>query len=595
MPFTAFPILPLTGGQKEDQPSELIVEQFSPDSRDVIYKDGDIETRSGLTKEFTNDLLSPLVHQFLYKQFSGTQFLILFTRLDIYYFDNTNNVPVFITPKYSTGTVDVTNGSKTITGNATLWDTAVNGRKNMRAGDYIRLGGLNDASPVWYEIDSVTNDTSAELKIAYAEATQAAQAYTNRQTFATTAAEQWSTVNFTDSSLGDVVAATNFVDFPVYWDGTNQFQIVPNANKSRVVKTLAGRLINIHTVVSGSNQTQRYEWTPVGDLTTWNASDFADITETQGGIQGAHLFRDGNFIVIFKDDSKFQLRWVGGDFTFEHDLIDNIGSEAIHSIEEVQGIGLFYYGSDLRFRMYTGATDFEVGRSIFATIESITPDNFSKIYALYIPHKKQLRVHIPIGDTSVNNLTAVMYTDNLSWWIWDYKKASAISSMSTFENIQDLFVDDSPWNDRFVDEHDGFWDDREFLEDAPIIFYGGDDNFFRRADSGLDDDGTAYTPFFETKDMDFDLPMNRKRLWKYQLWGAPEVGKSLSISVNRDQSTSFETAKTVSIDDTTKSRVKLNTPVFDAHGHTIATRISATPPWRILGLFALIKKLEKTV
>ena len=95
--------------------------------------------------------------------------------------------------------------------------------------------------------------------------------------------------------------------------------------------------------------------------------------------------------------------------------------------------------------------------------------------------------------------------------------------------------------------------------------------------------------------MDFDSPMHNKRLWKYQIWAHSEVGKSLNISAKRNQAISFEASKSVSIDDTSRDLVKVNSPVFDAHGDTIQTRISATPPWRLVGLYALVKKLGKTV
>jgi len=264
-------------------------------------------------------------------------------------------------------------------------------------------------------------------------------------------------------------------------------------------------------------------------------------------------------------------------------------------MEEIPGFGLVYYGSDFRFRLYTGATDQEIAQSIFRTIETITPDNFFRIYARYIAHKKQLRISVPVGDVSVNNTMLVLAIENFSWWVWEYKTASSVAAIEVFTSVQDLFVDDTVWTDRFVDEHDGFWDDNVFLEDAPIVYYGGEDNKFRRADSGLDDDGTTYTPRFDTKDLDFDNPMHRNRVWKYQIWAHSEVGKSLSISVKRDQAISFEAAKTVSIDDTTRELVKVNSPVFDAHGNVIQTRVSATPPWRLIGFYALVKKLNKTV
>jgi len=64
-------------------------------------------------------------------------------------------------PKYSTGTILATNGSLSITGSSTLWNTVGSmARNNMRPGGKIKIAGSNEV----YEIKSVTNDTLATMK-----------------------------------------------------------------------------------------------------------------------------------------------------------------------------------------------------------------------------------------------------------------------------------------------------------------------------------------------------------------------------------------------------------------------------------------------
>ena len=63
---------------------------------------------------------------------------------------------------YRTGTVAVTNGSKTVTGVGTLFTTAVN------AGDAFALVDANlNPTGAWYEVESVTNNTTLVLKQSY--------------------------------------------------------------------------------------------------------------------------------------------------------------------------------------------------------------------------------------------------------------------------------------------------------------------------------------------------------------------------------------------------------------------------------------------
>jgi hypothetical protein len=73
---------------------------------------------------------------------------------------------------YRTGTVAVTNGSKTVTGVGTLWTTAVN------AGDAFALVDANlNPTGAWYEVEAVTNNTTLVLKQSYAGITGSNKQY----------------------------------------------------------------------------------------------------------------------------------------------------------------------------------------------------------------------------------------------------------------------------------------------------------------------------------------------------------------------------------------------------------------------------------
>jgi hypothetical protein len=77
-------------------------------------------------------------------------------------------------PQYTTGTVSITQGSTTLTGSSTTWNTNnAFGVKNMRAGGKIRIGG----SMVPYVIDTVSGDTSATLTSRFTEADVTATTY----------------------------------------------------------------------------------------------------------------------------------------------------------------------------------------------------------------------------------------------------------------------------------------------------------------------------------------------------------------------------------------------------------------------------------
>lgn len=73
---------------------------------------------------------------------------------------------------YRTGTVAVTNGSKTVTGVGTLWASSVN------VGDAFALVDANgNPTGAWYEVESVTNNTTLVLKQSYAGSTGSNKQY----------------------------------------------------------------------------------------------------------------------------------------------------------------------------------------------------------------------------------------------------------------------------------------------------------------------------------------------------------------------------------------------------------------------------------
>lgn len=75
-------------------------------------------------------------------------------------------------PSYSTGTVDVTIGSTTVTGNSTAWNTADSfGTANVRAGGKMSINGNV------YEVSAVASDTSLTLVTNYIGATDTTVSY----------------------------------------------------------------------------------------------------------------------------------------------------------------------------------------------------------------------------------------------------------------------------------------------------------------------------------------------------------------------------------------------------------------------------------
>ena len=218
-----------------DVAPEAVPPQGLVDGLNFRIKQGVIDTRlMGRSKFLANPLPGPasLIDEFLLS--TGSSILIYATLTDI--LNHSGGTPVYITPAYVTGTIAVTNGSPTVTGTGTAWNTSIGSsspRKNIRAGDFIFVGSAtqNTVSPAggWQKVLSVQSDTSLTLTANYAGATASGQTYTARQCFGGTLDNPWSTEYFPNaqdsggSPIGDQWIATNGLDPIVSWNGVTTF------------------------------------------------------------------------------------------------------------------------------------------------------------------------------------------------------------------------------------------------------------------------------------------------------------------------------------------------------------------------------------
>jgi hypothetical protein len=166
---------------------------------------------------------------------TGAQKLIFASLTDLYEWIEADDEILYLTPRYSTGTVAITTDDATVTGTGTDWTTA-----GIKAGDFICIGTADERRPTaaeqpggpntfWREIASVTDATHLELVVA-SEATGAGAAYTIRKTLTGFANDTWSTELFHHGAPGptDWWIGTNGVDPVFRWNGTDtQVEVAP--------------------------------------------------------------------------------------------------------------------------------------------------------------------------------------------------------------------------------------------------------------------------------------------------------------------------------------------------------------------------------
>lgn len=187
------------------------------DCLNVRIKHGVVtNANTGWVKWLDFDFGAPVTLLDLYRDRTGATELMIGTTRDLLIYNE--GVPLFITPRYETGTISVTNGSDQVVGVSTLWNGIV------KAGDqlYVGAAGQRDPEAAWVTVESVEDDTHLTLSANYTGSTAIGQDYTIRLLFQGSLDQGWDSATFLDagSSGEDRWYATNWFDWVVRWNGS---------------------------------------------------------------------------------------------------------------------------------------------------------------------------------------------------------------------------------------------------------------------------------------------------------------------------------------------------------------------------------------
>jgi len=313
----------------------------------------------------------------------GSQTLIFGTIYDLYRFDQINDDVKFLTPHYDTGTTTniAYNGAgpddSTVTGNGTLWATAVLSRDNARAGDYIHFGDANyvtqDSS--WYEIKSITDDT--HLVVHGDASAEATGAYTIRQCFDGGVFDKWSTETFMNAlpAAEDRWYATQGTDPPVYWNGSDLTAVRFDPGFTcRVLRLHKNMLLYGNMLESGKNKPSSIRNSNVAnpqDVTTGLASEFIATDAIDGLLE---MIPIGDMMTAYHERSINLLQFVGLPFVFViRTAVPGIGPIATGAITDFGDFHEFL-AADAAYE-FNGVGIEEVGSHVFhEVLRRMSPD-----------------------------------------------------------------------------------------------------------------------------------------------------------------------------------------------------------------------------
>ena len=569
-----------------NKPEEMLLEQFSPYSRNMEFYNELIQGRTGLIKFDPTVLSGPILRIDQFWKFSYTWWLVVMTTKDIYTYDFSSKRYDILTPVYTTGTIEVQAGTPTILrGDGTLW------LANLKVGDFVKIGaaGIHTGS-TWYEVLTVDSDTQITLTTA-APATAAGTAYVGRQCFTGSNINYWSSITFQDLSKGETWIGVNGKDLPVYWNGTGQVKVLTGLSTAfaaaKYVQTYKNRVLFAWTVEGGQNQPQRERWSDVGNCCSWPDINFHDFLDEDTWISGICNFND--YHIVFKEYEAYVGRHVGGDYIFEFEKSTTcVGAKSFQSIVPKQDY-IYYFGRDNEFHRWNLLRDDSISNQILPETRDFDPNKEEYVYGWDAIVKHQIRWHCARSGASYNNYTVVYDYVNDILQVWEYKNPQALCSIGEYLNIADLYVDDSVWGEYYVDEQDDYWDSRYFLSNAIIVVYGGYDGIVRNSDIGYEDDGYEYTRTFRSARMNYGKPDYFKRLWKQEFWFEDGLAPdTVDIKIRKDDNTGWEIlTKNVSLYSGSKDVIK-KIVEWNKEARNFQIEINSTNHFSMLGWLNLI-------
>lgn len=393
-------------GIYKDRPPIALSPRMLQDGLNFRVKEGKLTNLNLGWERFEPDITLDgpvkLIDQFFIR--GQSEILIFGTPEDLYQYDEVGNSVAYINPIYDTGTAAASGTA--VTGTGTNWDP------EAKAGDFIHFGDADyhDPTGVWFEIQSRTNDT--QLVLTATAGTVADGPYTIRKTFTGDASTIWSTDTFVKASVSgdDEWWATNGLDFPVRWNGTDPEVEVMSALGFTSCKVLAV----YQNMMIFANLIQGGESLPTDIIN----SDIGEPSDTSTGLSeqfrvhsGTDEIRGmlplGDTLAIYSERTVTLAQFVGDPFIFAfRNVISGTGAIAHRAIADF-GDRHEFLGRDSQY-VFDGSTVREIGKQIWRDmLRQQDPVRIEQAYAHFDEENGDLIWSIPLTtDTGAGEATA---------------------------------------------------------------------------------------------------------------------------------------------------------------------------------------------
>jgi hypothetical protein len=231
----------------------------------------------------------------------------------------------FLTPRTGTGTAHIANGSSTLTGVGTTWNTG--GANQLKVGDRIMITGDDTALNYhrrWYSVRTVVSDTQITLNEKYEGGTinaVDATTYTARKCFTGGREKRWVMTTYIKTvPKGAFLFAVNGTNLAQKWDGLTETTADATTNGAGGGNISAKYVITFGSYLIYGNISNAVQ--------SWRCSDFDKPEDLDGGVASEIVFSEGgdeitgikrtsNFLEVHKRSGMSIYAEVGGDPPFD--------------------------------------------------------------------------------------------------------------------------------------------------------------------------------------------------------------------------------------------------------------------------------------
>lgn len=332
-------------------------------------------------------------------------------------------------------------------------------------------------------------------------------------------------------TFDDLFIVTNGKDAIQTWDGANWANLggsPPSAAKW--LTAFYSRLILAHTYESNTWYPSRVRWSIVGDPANWTGtgSGAIDILDSQDRITGIARLADRVF--VFKEDSIWELYYVGGTDYFKVRLVSaDIGCRAGKTIVNV-GTTLIFLGTN-NIYVFDGSSFVPIGDKLFPmlynTIDaSVSQSYIGRSHAIYDYEADQYILVLPTTTNAEPNLILKYHVSSKVWT----KRTAECSALGYLIRGVGSLVSWTGANGTWANDA---WD-IPWVSDAlglPLVVYG------KANGTVLQDDKrtvTSETMTWETKDFVFG---HEHRIYEVRFLCK---GSNFNSYVSYDQGASWE-------------------------------------------------------